>query len=328
MKIMSVVKEEARYRPCWENTTDTARRDVHTSTVREAKNLMKKFASKSKKKLWYETPPRSSPSQTDFLKPPKKKTQVETMRTQILNSVLFKAISELLTSPELNSEAINYNVEISRVSMSPDFSSCRVYWKIRGVSEQDEVIQAALERSSPRIRYLIMSHQTMGGVPPLVFIKDKQYAAMAEIEKLLQSADFGPVDLDSHTDGGERIQMNTSSSAESVNPVLFGVDHEALGRQIQDYMLRIKEAGSKPEAPVPAFTETQMAVLEEYRKQKIIEKKKKRKSKRPIDDDITPREFLLVQHRQGQEAEPEEDGAFRQEEAQLRDLMAEEDRKS
>jgi hypothetical protein len=26
-----------------------------------------------------------------------------------------------------------------------------------------------------------MAHQTLGGVPPLVFIKDKQYAAMSEV---------------------------------------------------------------------------------------------------------------------------------------------------
>ncbi|XP_062321560.1 putative ribosome-binding factor A, mitochondrial isoform X2 [Osmerus eperlanus] len=330
---MSVDKEVdcRRYHPCLEKNTSkqlyaaagTERKDVHTSAVNEAKSLMKKFANKSKKKGWYETPPRSAPSQTDFVKIPKKQSQEDTQRTRILNSVLYKAISELLTSPELNSKVINYGVEISKVSMSPDFSSCRVYWKISGVSEQDDVIQMALERSSPRIRYLIMSHQTMGGVPPLVFIKDKQYAAMAKVEMLLKEADFGPKDLD----GYKRLHMaETHSPAVAVKPVLFGVDHEALGRQIQDYKLRIKEAGLESEVSSPAFTEAQLAALEEYRKQKIIAKKKK--SKRPMDDDITPREFLLAQMGQGQRAEPEEDRAFSQEEVQLKELMADEDKKS
>ena len=118
----------------------------------------------------------------------------------------------------------------------------------------------------------------------------------------------------------------TRSPAVAVKPVLFGVDHEALGRQIQDYKLRIKEAGSESEVSSPAFTEAQLAALEEYRKQKMIAKKKK--SKRPMDDDITPSEFLLARMGQGQRAEPEEDRAFSQEEVQLKELMADEDRKS
>ena len=118
----------------------------------------------------------------------------------------------------------------------------------------------------------------------------------------------------------------THSPVEAVKPVLFGVDHEALGRQIQDYKLRIKEAGLESDISSPAFTEAQLAALEEYRKQKIIAKKKK--SKRPMDDDITPREFQLAQMGQGQQGELEEDRAFSQEEVQLKELMADEDKKS
>jgi hypothetical protein len=171
------------------------------------------------------------------------------MRTRVLNSILYKAITDLLSSPEVNYEVYSYSVDISRVgitvpvclqschnslslivmfgwtmtalitcrsgtrlgstsawteifndilvmqgsfiklvlvlctfypsqhcmegakmqspsilsfsniarvshqvSLPADFSSCRVYWKTSGVSERDDQIQQALDKSSPRIR--------------------------------------------------------------------------------------------------------------------------------------------------------------------------------
>ncbi|KAK6327125.1 hypothetical protein J4Q44_G00027700 [Coregonus suidteri] len=304
------------------------RRDFHTSSNCAGKNLMRKFVNKTKKKLWYETPPKAPPSsQLSALKPPKKQNQEDNMRTRVLNSILYKAITDLLSSPEVNSEVYNYSVDISRVSLPADFSSCRVYWKTSGVSERDDQIQQALDKSSPRIRYLIMAHQTLGGVPPLVFIKDKQYAAMSEVENLLKMADFGPEDQDGKDGLGEQLHVVESGQpTTSKKPVLFGVDHEALNKQILDYKLRVKETTSDTLAP--ELTLQQLEVLAEYRKQKVMEKKKK--SKRPIDDDITPKEYLLSRHSQGQEGEGEgEDGrAFSQEDDQVRELMAEESRKS
>nr|XP_046195688.1 putative ribosome-binding factor A, mitochondrial [Oncorhynchus gorbuscha] len=296
-------------------------RDFHTSSKCAGKNLLRKFVNKTKKKLWYETPPQGPPSnQFSALKPPKKRSQEDNMRTRVLNSILYKAITDLLSSPEVNYEVYSYSVDISRVSLPADFSSCRVYWKTSGVSERDDQIQQALDKSSPRIRYLIMAHQTLGGVPPLVFIKDKQYAAMSEVENLLKMADFGP------EDGlGEQLHVVESGQpTTSKKPVLFGVDHDALNKQILDYKLRVKDTTSNTLAP--ELTMQQLEVLAEYRKQKIMEKKKK--SKRPVDDDITPKEYLLSRHSQGQEREEDDGRAFSQEDDQVRELMAEESRKS
>ncbi|XP_035622202.2 putative ribosome-binding factor A, mitochondrial isoform X1 [Oncorhynchus keta] len=297
------------------------RRDFHTSSECAGKNLLRKFVNKTKKKLWYETPPQGPPSnQFSALKPPKKRSQEDNMRTRVLNSILYKAITDLLSSPEVNYEVYNYSVDISRVSLPADFSSCRVYWKTSGMSERDDQIQQALDKSSPRIRYLIMAHQTLGGVPPLVFIKDKQYAAMSEVENLLKMADFGP------EDGlGEQLHVvESGQSTTSKKPVLFGVDHDALNKQILDYKLRVKDTTSNTLAP--ELTMQQLEVLADYRKQKIMEKKKK--SKRPVDDDITPKEYLLSRHSQGLEREEDDGRAFNQEDDQVRELMAEESRKS
>ncbi|XP_064817337.1 putative ribosome-binding factor A, mitochondrial isoform X2 [Oncorhynchus masou masou] len=252
------------------------RRDFHTSSKCAGKNLLRKFVNKTKKKLWYETPPQGPPSsQHSALKPPKKRSQEDNMRTRVLNSILYKAITDLLSSPEVNYEVYNYSVDISRVSLPADFSSCRVYWKTSGVSEKDDQIQQALDKSSPRIREQV--HVVESGQPTT-----------------------------------------------SKKPVLFGVDHDALNKQILDYKLRVKDTTSNTLAP--ELTMQQLEVLAEYRKQKIMEKKKK--SKRPVDDDITPKEYLLSRDSQGQEREEEDGRAFSQEDDQVRELMAEESRKS
>ncbi|KAL0963530.1 hypothetical protein UPYG_G00307620 [Umbra pygmaea] len=313
-------------------------RYVHTSCKCAGKNLLKKFFNKTKKKLWYETPPQAKPSsQVSGLMPPKKRGQDDNMRSRILNSILYKAVADLLSSPDVSSEVCNYSVEITRVSLSADFSSCRVYWKTSGVSELDNQIQQALDKSSSRIRYLIMAHQTLGGVPPLVFIKDKEYAAMSEIENLLKIADFGPEYEDEKDRHGEQLQVEEFEQATTLKKtVLFGVDHEALHKQIQEYKLRAKETVSQRpglqssddsnDTPAPELTRLQLEVLAEYRKKKIMEKKKR--SKRPIDVDITPKEYLLSRHSQDEEGKGGYEQEFSQEEAQIRELMAEENMKS
>lgn len=118
--------------------------------------------------------------------------------------------------------------------------------------------------------------------------------------------------------------VESGQSTTSKKPVLFGVDHDALNKQILDYKLRVKDTTSNTLAP--ELTMQQLEVLAEYRKQKIMEKKKK--SKRPVDDDITPKEYLLSRHSQGQEREDDDGRAFSQEDDQVRELMAEESRKS
>ncbi|CAB1321298.1 unnamed protein product [Coregonus sp. 'balchen'] len=223
------------------------RRDFHTSSNCAGKNLMRKFVNK-----------------TNALKPPKKQNQEDNMRTRVLNSILYKAITDLLSSPE--------------VSLPADFSSCRVYWKTSGVSERDDQIQQALDKSSPRIRL-------------------KTYSRWLTLVLKIRTG---------KTDWEQLHVVESGQPTTSKKPVLFGVDHEALNKQILDYKLRVKETTSDTLAP--ELTLQQLEVLAEYRKQKVMEKKKK--SKRPIDDDITPKEYLLSRHSQGQEGEDDELGGI------------------
>lgn len=134
-------------------------RDLHGSPVSCGKNLLKKFASKTKKKFWYEAPSLGShmtykPSKLELLtKSTSKKTRKEDhVRLRALNGLLYKALSDLLCTPEVSQEIYDLNVELSKVSLTSDFSACRVYWKTTGSAEQNAHTQATLKQFSAHMR--------------------------------------------------------------------------------------------------------------------------------------------------------------------------------
>lgn len=85
--------------------------------------------------------------------------------------------------------------------------------------------------------------------------------------------------------------------------VVFGVDHDALYKQVEDYKQRSRDSSSQVSGSA-SLTQEQLEMLAEIRKQKLIEKKK-RKAKKMKDDDITPKEFLLMRQLQKEEEEQE-----------------------
>uniref|UniRef100_A0ABI7VSU7 Ribosome binding factor A n=1 Tax=Felis catus TaxID=9685 RepID=A0ABI7VSU7_FELCA len=136
-------------------------RGVHSSPVPCGKNLLKKFASKTKKKFWYEGPSLGShlmykPSQLEFLtKTTSKKTRKDDqVRLRALNGLLYKALTDLLCTPEVSQEICDLNVQLSKVSLTSDFSACRVYWRTTVSAEQNAHTEAVLRRSAAHMRLI------------------------------------------------------------------------------------------------------------------------------------------------------------------------------
>ncbi|XP_016830792.2 putative ribosome-binding factor A, mitochondrial isoform X1 [Cricetulus griseus] len=279
---------------------------LHTSVASHgSKNLLKKFASKTRKKFWYEGPSLGShlthkPSKFEFLmKSTLKKTRKEdTVRLRVLNGLLYKALTELLCTPAVSQEVYDLNVELSKVSVTSDFSACRVYWKIGVSADQNRHTEAVLQRSAAYIRHLLMSQQTLRNVPPIVFIQDKKDILLAEVDRLLAVADFGPPD---ERDGlaldclrNPEALSSHDAQEPATHPNLCGIDHEALNKQIMEYK-RKKEKGlqcmnlAQPSGQelVPDLTH-------------LLRRRKKTSSRR--HQDTSPRSFLL-----GEEAEDEEE---------------------
>ncbi|NXX12926.1 RBFA factor, partial [Podargus strigoides] len=261
-----------------------------------------------RKKFWYDSPTLGSKmmyKQTKLasvIKGDQTKTRKEDyMRIRVLNSLIHKAVTEMMTTCDVSQELYDLKLEICKaktfvflqVSLASNFSACRVYWNPAATMEKDIDVENVLRRSAPRIRYLLTSQQILGNVPPIVFVKDKEAAAVKEIEELLSIADFGPpeeVETLSQNDSSKPFSSATQSSDLPMRSNLFGIDHELLNKQIMDYK-RLK---------VSRYTES-IAWTKEQEQQfsKIQKKMKKKKPRNPPDDDITPQKYLLDRYEAG-----------------------------
>ncbi|XP_010187702.1 PREDICTED: putative ribosome-binding factor A, mitochondrial, partial [Mesitornis unicolor] len=247
--------------------------------------------SKNKKKYWYDSPTLGSKMMykpTPVIKDDQTKIRKEeNIRCRILNSLIHKTLAEMMTTCEISQELYDLKLEICKVSLASNFSACRVYWNPAATIETESYIERVLQKSAPRIRYLLTSQQILGNVPPIIFVKDKEAAAVKEVEDLLSIADFGPpeeVETLSQDDSSELSSSATQSSDSPMRSNLFGVDHELLNKQIMDYK-RLKVSRHTENI---AWTEEQEQQLSEIKK-----KMKKKKTGNPPDDDITPQKYLL-----------------------------------
>ncbi|XP_066848136.1 putative ribosome-binding factor A, mitochondrial [Anser cygnoides] len=258
-----------------------------------SRNLLKKMLHKNKKKFWYDSPTLESKMMYEptnlasVMKDDHTKTRKEdTVRCRVLNSLIHKAVSEMMSTGEVNQELHDLKLEICKVSLASNFSACRVYWNPAAVTENESYVEGLLQKSAPRIRYLLMSQQILGNVPPIVFVKDKEAAAVKKVEELLSIADFGPEEENilSQNDSSKPFSSATQSSDSPMRSNLFGIDHELLNKQIMDYK-RLKVSRGTESI---CWTQKQ-----EQQLSKIQKKMKKKKTRNPPDDDITPQKHLL-----------------------------------
>ena len=76
------------------------------------------------------------------------------------------------------------------MKISPDFHSVNVFWIAQG-DENDNVIEEVLKTIAGPLRHELSQLRIMGEVPRIFFLKDKHYSKAAEVDILLQKADFG-----------------------------------------------------------------------------------------------------------------------------------------
>ncbi|NXL62100.1 RBFA factor, partial [Chordeiles acutipennis] len=267
-----------------------------------SRQLLRKMLRKKKKKFWYDSPTLGSKMMynptmlASVTKHDQTKTKKEdNIRYRVLNGLIHKALAEMMSTCEVNQELYDLKLEICKakmfvflqVSLASNFSACRVYWNPAATVEKESYVQSVLQKSAPRIRYLLKSQQILGNIPPIVFVKDKEAAAVKEIEELLSIGDFGPpeeVETVSQNDSSKPFSSAAESSDSPMRSNLFGIDHELLNKQIMDY----KRLKVSREIESVAWTEEQ-----EHRLSKIQKKMKKKKTRNPPDDDITPQKYLL-----------------------------------
>lgn len=230
------------------------------------------------------------------LGPRKRARGEDSLRSRTVSSLLMRYIVDLMSTSEVGPEVCHLPMEIVKVKISPDFSACRVYWRGLGSTEQDEGTAETLQRYAKRLRHLLISYQLIGNVPPIVFVRDKEYAAVAEVEHLLACIGVhggAESELEAPVDpviAGDPAPAGPGDQAEAWGPPLpadvFGVDRAAMLRQIAGYKKR-----ERPNAVAePVGDEWDRLQRQQLRrlKQKMQAKKKERRE----DDDVTPAAYL------------------------------------
>lgn len=103
----------------------------------------------------------------------------------------MKYITDLMATGEVAPEIVGKKIEISRVSVTPDFHKVNVFWLARGSEEQDSLVEEVLTRAQGPLRHELSQLRVMGSVPEIKFVRDKQYIRFVEVDRLLAKADFG-----------------------------------------------------------------------------------------------------------------------------------------
>lgn len=111
-------------------------------------------------------------------------------RVGVLSTVFMESITSLLATGEASTDIIGLGLEITQVKISSDFKCVNVYWYGSGTANDDE-LEVALKGIAGNLRHTLSQLRVIGQVPPIVFVKDKKHARLAEIEYLLSKADFG-----------------------------------------------------------------------------------------------------------------------------------------
>lgn len=148
--------------------------------------------SRKTKKVWYKLNVTTNPTFEELMKQTTKNNagRQTNKRVAILNKLLMKNLTDLMATGENSEKLIGYGLEISKVCIAGDYKSVKVYW-MAGKSEDDSQLDELLHMLSGPLRHELSVLRIMGEVPRIQFIKDKTYANVAAVDRLLNKADFG-----------------------------------------------------------------------------------------------------------------------------------------
>ncbi|KAF5272539.1 hypothetical protein FQA39_LY07863 [Lamprigera yunnana] len=199
-----------------------------------------------KKFKYYDTPVASTPS--TFSKGAfEGKMSSNSKRANVLNKLFTRYITDLMACSEYSSAFVGHGIEINKVQITPDYSCIRIYWIANGKTA-DDVVENILESNTANLRHELAQLKVVGVIPQLKFFKDKEYARMVEVDRLLSQADFGndyhPLNFTrTHLEIKSNLQPQSiaTDNLPDMSNDIFGLNHFII-------MERIKKSKKKSQA--------------------------------------------------------------------------------
>ncbi|KAK5648959.1 hypothetical protein RI129_003851 [Pyrocoelia pectoralis] len=183
----------------------------HTSSFfnGEGKVMRKIMGDTKKKKFKYHEAPLLPTPSTFTVGAYEGKRSSNSRRVNVLNKLFMRYITDLMSTGECSSAFVGHGIEINHVQITADFSCVRIYWS---ANSENEAIEDILNKNVGLLRHELAQLKVVGVIPRLQFVKDKQSARLALVDKLLAKADYGddyvPVDLTAKVK--TELQLNTT----------------------------------------------------------------------------------------------------------------------
>ncbi|PIK61503.1 putative ribosome-binding factor A, mitochondrial [Apostichopus japonicus] len=114
----------------------------------------------------------------------------ESVKLKTYNTILHEHVDQIMNSGVISQELQDVQVSIVGVRLTGDMSTCRIYWQASGNHEDDQRIQTTLDSHARQIRHELINHRVLGKIPQIAFLQEKTAAMKAEVDRLLEMADF------------------------------------------------------------------------------------------------------------------------------------------
>lgn len=216
-----------------------------STSSRQSKILRKLVGGKDKaKRRWYQDQDGQMPKlQTAVsLSNPARQGKNAPRRVHVLNKLFMKHITDLLSTGEASEAVLGRGLEVSHVKVAADFNYVNVFWRAKGSAENDAEMEAILRTASGNIRHELSQLRLMGEVPRVNFVRDRQQSTYAEVQDLLDKADYG----DDFVPGNwAQLRQDLAPHGLQFDRVLPEMRHDVLGLNQAEIMDGIKRTMSK-----------------------------------------------------------------------------------
>ncbi|KAK9497799.1 hypothetical protein O3M35_003721 [Rhynocoris fuscipes] len=165
-------------------------------------------------------------------------TRSEARRVSLINKLLMKCITDIITTGSLSTDLLNLNIDITRVSVSSDYKFVNVYW-LSNNQCLDARIDEKLVETAKLLRHDLSRLKLLGNVPHIVFVRDKRQLELNFVHQLINSVESSRSNDQpfAHTEG------NLSNRALPKMPTnVFGLDRASITEKIKRDM---KKYGAK-----------------------------------------------------------------------------------
>ncbi|KAL1455616.1 hypothetical protein WDU94_009698 [Cyamophila willieti] len=183
-------------------------------------------------------------------------------RENALNKVFMSHITDFLSSgKDVSQDMLGKGIAISTVKISPDFQLLYIFWTANE-SQLDGDTQELLDSFAGPIRDQLSQLRIVGNVPKICFIKDKHKSKLADINNILNKADYGEdflpkyptlLNIDhmklSDPESVEKLALEDLNEMSPMRNDVLKIDHTKIMEDIQKAVQKSKALHRKTEEP-------------------------------------------------------------------------------